>query len=155
MLFRSVSFRNYLSLLSILFLEVHCHCYLCCYFIFIAAVSCPQIEYSSLSECGGPSISIKEQETANIKYSNEKGEDNENRNIHREGPARQKKSIALVSWGGLFACGERNARSNLVRGVECKHSLRKIICVTPSEMSTSLSVSVNTKIFLGGQEGCN
>ena len=36
-----------------------------------------------------------------------KGETNENRNSHREGPTRQKKHIALVSWGGLFTCHEK------------------------------------------------
>jgi hypothetical protein len=91
--------------------------YQCCHTSlasFIAAVSCPQVEYPTLSECNGPSISIREQELANIKASDEKekikadkGEFNANRNTHREGPARQKKSIALVSWGGLFTCHER------------------------------------------------
>ena len=31
-----------------------------------------------------------------------------NRNTHREGPARQSKSIALMSWGGLSSCNEMN-----------------------------------------------
>ena len=81
---------------------------------FITAVSCPQEEYPSLSASNSPSISIKEQEIENVTASNEKiklkaemGEIIENRNTHREGPARQNKSIALVSWGGLFTCHKK------------------------------------------------
>jgi hypothetical protein len=81
---------------------------------FLNAVSCPPIEYPTLSSLDKQSISIKEQEDSNINASNEKenmkkikGEISENRNTHREGPVRQKKQISLVSWGGLFTCHEK------------------------------------------------
>ena len=80
---------------------------------FIGAVSCAEIEHPSLSCKDGQSICIKEQELNNIKASNEKEskkgitEKNINRNIKREGPAKQRKSIHLVSWGGLFSCNKK------------------------------------------------
>ena len=81
---------------------------------FISSVSCPQVGYPTLSENGSTSIDIKKQEEENVSASNEKekrkiekGENNNSRNTRREGPARQKKSIALVSWGGLFTCNQK------------------------------------------------
>jgi hypothetical protein len=88
--------------------------YMCCQTSlqsFINAVSCPEVQYPSLSQLDGPSISIKEQENNNIIASIEKekkkelmGVKMENRNTKREGPAKQKRSIQLVSWGGIFSC---------------------------------------------------
>ena len=75
---------------------------------------CHVLQSSILHYINGPSIDIKKQEEENIRASNEKekikiekGENIESRNTHRQGPARQKKSIALVSWGGLFTCNEK------------------------------------------------
>ena len=79
---------------------------------FIGAASCAEVEHPSLSCRDGKSICIKEQELENIKASNEKenrkGDSvKKNRNVKREVPAKQKISIHLVSWGGLFCCNKK------------------------------------------------
>ena len=71
---------------------------------FMDAVLCKKIEYPSLSQLADPSKSITEQQLMNIKASNEKKELESlkgipeiKRNIKREGPARQPKSIPLLN----------------------------------------------------------
>lgn len=78
---------------------------------FMDAVLCPRIEYPMLSAQSNPSESIEIQQEMNIKVSAEKeqnmiqiGGQRENRNIKREGAARQPKSILLLTWGPLFSC---------------------------------------------------
>jgi hypothetical protein len=81
---------------------------------FMEAVLCPKIQYPSLSADSDLSDSIEEQQNANIKVSAERDEykksmnKKENRNIKREGAARQAKAIPLLNWGPLFSCHSKN-----------------------------------------------
>ena len=108
---------------------------------FTDAIACPRIEYPTLSSLDREAISIKEQEDDNIRTSNEKedvkkmkGETNENRNSHREGPTRQKKLIVLVSWGGLFKCHKRNVLIKNVKIAVFENSSMRAICATQKEI---------------------
>ena len=81
---------------------------------FISAVSCSATEHPTLSSLSKLPISIKEQEKNNVIASEEKEKkrkknsgDSVNRNVQREGPAKQKKDIKLVSWGGSFTFNEK------------------------------------------------
>ena len=78
---------------------------------FMDAVLCAKTSYPSLSADSNPSESIENQQNINIKLSAEKDIEVEmystkieNRNIKREGAARQTKSIPLLNWGPLFKC---------------------------------------------------
>ncbi len=76
---------------------------------FVDAVLCSRTSYTSLSADSNTSVSIKDQQNSNIKscadlkkemYSVKK----ENRNIKREGAAKQAKGVPLLNWGPLFKC---------------------------------------------------
>ena len=78
---------------------------------FMDAVLCKKKEYPILSAESDSTTSIEKQEKMNILLSHNKQETalntkkmKENRNIKREGIARQPKSIPLLSWGPLFTC---------------------------------------------------
>lgn len=81
---------------------------------FTNAILCPAVEYEALSGDFKSLPSIDEQEMVNVTASNEKvklkesGNSNDNRNIRREGSARQKGSIKLLSWGPLFTCHKKS-----------------------------------------------
>ena len=71
----------------------------------------PEKEYPLLSSESNPTDSIKKQEEMNVEASRLKQEVasnteklKKNRNMKREGSARQPKSIPLLTWGPLFAC---------------------------------------------------
>lgn len=74
---------------------------------FIDAMLCPKQEYPTLSAQINPSASMEHQEEMNIRAKAVKiksGEEKLNRNIKREGAARQTKSIPLLNWGPVFSC---------------------------------------------------
>lgn len=82
---------------------------------FMDTVLCPKTQYSSLSADVDVSESIENQQNMNIKASAEKDEKmekyeikKENRNVKREGAARQLKGIPLLNWGPLFSCHSKN-----------------------------------------------
>ena len=78
---------------------------------FMEAVLCPKIQYASLSADSNLSDSIEKQQNANIQVLADRDENKgkgiskkENRNMKREGAARQAKGIPLLNWGPLFSC---------------------------------------------------
>ena len=78
---------------------------------FMDAVLCKKKEYPILSADSSSTVSIEKQEKTNIMMSHTKqekslneGKITENRNIKREGTARQPRSIPLLTWGPLFTC---------------------------------------------------
>ena len=78
---------------------------------FMNAVLCKKEEYPILSADSSSTVSIEKQEKTNIMISHTKqekslneGKITENRNIKREGTARQPRSIPLLTWGPLFTC---------------------------------------------------
>jgi hypothetical protein len=81
---------------------------------FTNAILCPAIDYESISGDYSSLPSIDEQEMVNITASNEKikqklnesGSSNDNRDKKREGSARQKESIKLLS---LYSHGANNS----------------------------------------------
>ena len=81
---------------------------------FMDAVLCAKTSHSSLSADSNTSESIENQQNMNIKASAAKDKEKEmystkieNRNIKREGAARQSKSIPLINWGPLFRCYQK------------------------------------------------
>ena len=78
---------------------------------FMEAVLCPKIQYASLSAESNISDSIEKQQKTNIQVLAHRDEckgngiiKQKNRNLKREGAARQAKGIPLLNWGPLFSC---------------------------------------------------
>ena len=73
------------------------------------AIMCPRTKYPDLSEQGNFLMTIENMEIKNIEAEKEKENyktqsENVNRNVKREGAARQTDKIHLVNWGPLFTC---------------------------------------------------